>query len=137
MLEKLREELKKAGYSETRPRLTVFSALQGPKPKTMRELVESVDGVIDRASVYRTVTLFEDLGIVSRIQHGWKYRLELSDDFLPHHHHLTCTNCRRVISFDEPSMLETMIDEISTKHGFVPRNHCMEISGLCPQCAAG
>ena len=134
MLDKLQEELKKAGYSLTKPRQTVFGALQAPKPKTMRELVDSLDGVIDRASVYRTVALFETLGIVTRIQHGWKYRLELSDAYTPHHHHLTCQNCQRVISFDEPSNFEELVDRIATKHGFIPRAHNLEIFGLCTQC---
>ncbi len=136
MMEHLREELKRAGYSLTKPRLTVFSALQGTKPKTMRELVDSLEGVIDRASVYRTVTLYEDLGIVNRIQHGWKYRIELSDSFTPHHHHLTCTKCQRVVSFDEPAGFEAMVNGIMTEHKFVPKSHNLEMYGLCPECQA-
>lgn len=134
MIEQLQLELRNASYSLTKPRLTVFSALQGTRPKTMRELVGSLDGVIDRASVYRTVALFEKLGIVTRIQHGWKYRIELSDAYTPHHHHLTCVNCKRIISFDEPEGFGGLSDKISTDHGFLPRSHNLEIYGLCPEC---
>ena len=134
MLEQLREELKKSDYSLTKPRLTVFGALQGTKPKTMRELISSLEGVIDRASVYRTVTLFEELSIVKRIQHGWKYRIELSDAFTPHHHHLTCNQCQRVISFDEPAGFDETADKIATTNGFLPQSHSLEVYGICPQC---
>lgn len=134
MLPRLKEILTKKNYSLTRPRLTVFSALQGTKPKTMKELVDSVDGVIDRASVYRTVALFEDLGIINRIQHGWKYRIELSDDFTPHHHHLTCNNCQKVISFDEPGNFGALITKISTENNFFAVSHNLEIYGLCAEC---
>ncbi len=134
MLEQLQIELKNAGYSLTRPRLTVFSALQGTKPKTMHELIQSLDGVIDRASVYRTVGLYEELGIVNRIQHGWKYRVELSDAFTPHHHHLTCQNCQRVVSFDEPEGFERLVNAIASSNNFVPKTHNLEIYGLCPDC---
>ncbi len=134
MLEELEQNLKAAGYSITKPRLTVFGALQSTKPKTMRELVDSINGVIDRASVYRTVALFETLGIVTRIQHGWKYRLELSDRFTPHHHHLTCTVCHRVISFHEPDGFESVVARIATDHGFTVHNHGLEVYGVCPQC---
>jgi Fe2+ or Zn2+ uptake regulation protein len=134
MIDELREELKKAGYSLTRPRLTVFGDLQGTKPKTMNELITSLESIIDRASIYRTVALFEKLGIVNRIQHGWKYRIELSDAFTPHHHHLTCTSCQRVISFDEPEGFGQMADKIASINGFVPSHHNLEIYGLCPQC---
>lgn len=100
----------------------------------MQELVSSLEGVIDRASVYRTVSLFEELGIVNRIQQGWKYRLELSDSFLPHHHHMTCQNCKRVINFDEPAGFDDMVTGISAEHGFTPQSHSLEIFGRCAQC---
>lgn len=134
MLEQLSIELKNAGYSLTKPRLTVFSALQGTKPKTMRELVQSLDGVIDRASIYRTVKIFESLGIVTRIQHGWKYQLELSDAFTPHHHHLTCQRCQRVISFDEPDGFDDMLFDIANQHGYATTSHRLEIYGICGTC---
>ena len=134
MLEELKQELKKHGYSLTKPRLTVFSDLQGTKPKTMKELVVSLENVMDRASIYRTVALYEKLGIVNRIQHGWKYRIELSDAFTPHHHHLTCNKCQRVISFDEPEGFDQLTDSIAATNGFIPTSHNLEIYGICPQC---
>lgn len=134
MIEELRAELKKSGYSLTKPRLTVFSDLQGTKPKTMRELVNSLEDVMDRASIYRTVALYEKLGIVNRIQHGWKYKIELSDAYTPHHHHLTCTGCQRVISFDEPEGFDGMASSITVSNGFIPSGHNLELYGLCPEC---
>lgn len=134
MLDTLRTTLKDSGYSLTKPRLTVFGALQSPKPKTMNELVKEIGDVIDRASIYRTVKLYEQLGVVNRIQHGFKYRLELSDDYTPHHHHLTCQKCQRVVSFDEPAGLDELIHLVATTNGFVHQQHNLEIFGLCPQC---
>lgn len=134
MIPLLKDILSKNGYSLTKPRLTVFSALQGTKPKTMRELVDSLSDVIDRASVYRTVALYEKLGIITRIQHGWKYRIELSDNFTPHHHHLTCNDCHKVISFEEPDNFEAMIKTISVNNNFSATNHNLEIYGQCMAC---
>lgn len=134
MLDILQTTLKAAGFSLTKPRLTVFGALQSPKPKTMNELVKEIGDVIDRASVYRTVKLFEQLGVVNRIQHGFKYRLELSDDYTPHHHHLTCQKCQRVVSFDEPAGIDELINLVASTHGFVHQQHNLEIFGLCAQC---
>jgi Fe2+ or Zn2+ uptake regulation protein len=134
MIEQLRQQLKDAGYSLTKPRLTVFSALQGKKPKTMHELVVSLHGVINRASVYRTVTLFETLGIVKRIQYGWKYRVELTDIYTPHHHHISCATCLRVVSFHESTTFETLINETALNQGFLPKSHSLEIIGICQKC---
>jgi Fur family ferric uptake transcriptional regulator len=135
MIEQLKVQLRDAGYSLTKPRLTVFSALQGKKPKTMHELVASLDNVIDRASVYRTVTLFESLGIINRIQHGWKYRIELTDAYTPHHHHITCSVCNRMVSFHESEVFEELINAAALDQGFVPKSHSLEIVGLCQKCS--
>jgi Fe2+ or Zn2+ uptake regulation protein len=134
MIDKLRHKLQDTGYSLTKPRLTVFGALQSPTPHSMRELVVSLEGIVDRASIYRTVALFEELGIVVRVNQGWKYKLELSDEFTPHHHHLSCANCQRIISFDEPTELVTILNGLAAKHGFALSGHSLEIQGLCPEC---
>ncbi len=134
MNEKLAETLKKHGYSLTRPRQTVFAALQSGTPRSMRELTLDLSSVIDRASIYRTVALFEELGIVVRVQQGWKYKIELSDIFSPHHHHLTCTRCGRTMSFDEPEGIDQLLTAIAIEHGYTHDNHSLEISGVCAQC---
>lgn len=136
MQEKLAETLKKAGYSLTVPRKALFSALQSGTPRTMRELTFDLASIMDRASIYRTIDLFEELGIVVRVQQGWKYKIELSDIFSPHHHHITCINCNKIVSFDEPEGFESMVNALATSNGFVPKSHNLEISGLCPACQA-
>ncbi|HVV67402.1 MAG TPA: Fur family transcriptional regulator [Candidatus Saccharimonadales bacterium] len=132
-LPELRQYLKEQGYSLTKPRLAVFQALQGQEPQTMHELVVACRGT-DRASVYRTVALFEQIGIVQRLQIGWKYKLELTDTFSHHHHHLTCTKCGRVISFDESPALEEELQRIADDKKFKIQAHQLEIQGLCPAC---
>ena len=87
-IKQLHDVLAANGYSDTVPRRTVFSQLEHKKPQTMHELITALDGVIDRASIYRVVALFEKLDIVHRIHIGWKYKLELSQAFQGHHHHI-------------------------------------------------
>lgn len=134
MSDLLSSTLKTAGYSLTQPRLSVFTALQSGRPRSMNELLLDLSSVIDRASVYRTIDLFEKLGIVKRIQTGWKYKIELSDDFQPHHHHIICTNCNKIVSFDEPEGLDNLLDKIALKNGFTPKDHSLEITGICSNC---
>ncbi len=128
--------LKEAGYSLTVPRRYVFEMLQTASPLTMQELYSRLSGKVDRTSVYRIVTLFEKLGISQRIAQGWKYKVELTDAFIPHHHHFTCNSCGRVISFDEPEGLHTMLNEVGAQSGFTPETHTLEIQGLCSNCSA-
>lgn len=130
----LADSLKKAGQSLTNPRKVVFEALQNQEPQTMHRLIEAVGDQIDRASVYRTIALYERLGIVQRLQIGWKYKLELSDDFHHHHHHLTCLKCGRVIALVEDNELESKLIRLADNHKFDMQGHQLEIRGLCAEC---
>jgi len=124
--------LKKHGQSITHARVVVFEALLGQEPLSMHQLVARTEGV-DRASVYRAIDLFERLGIVQRLNTGWKYKLELTDIFAEHHHHLTCTKCGRTIAMNEDE-LEHMINAIADRHGLKPTAHQIEIQGICSNC---
>lgn len=133
-LEQLKITLKQHGQSLTKPRQVVFAALQGQEPQTMQQLVTACQGQIDRATVYRTTALFEQLGIIQRLQIGWKYQLELSDAFHHHHHHLTCLRCGTTIPFSEDTELEDKLKVIAKANNFQMSEHQLEIQGLCQNC---
>lgn len=102
----------------------------------MQELAARSRGKLDRASLYRTVALFERLGVVRRVYIGWKYKVELSDVFTHHHHHLSCRACGKIIAITEETEVEAFIGAISRRHGFRAAAHQLEITGICPGCAA-
>jgi Fur family ferric uptake transcriptional regulator len=130
----LRALLNKHGSSLTKPRKAVFELLWNQKPQSMQVLVGRAKNEIDRATVYRTVQLFAELGIIHRLNIGWKYKYELSDVFQGHHHHFHCTNCGTTFTLEPNPMLETMIDTVAAKSEFAPRGHQLEVYGLCPDC---
>lgn len=126
-------ELLKQGDSRiTKARLIVFEQLYDQEPLSMHELVQRSKGV-DRASVYRAVELFERLGIAQRLHIGWKYKIELTDRFAAHHHHLTCLGCGKTIPINERD-LERVIDELAALHNFTPTAHQIELQGYCTAC---
>lgn len=126
--------LKTNKYSLTNTRTVVFEALQHEEPLSMAELLSKLDGMVDRASLYRTITLFEQLGIVQRLQIGWKYKLELADDFNFHHHHIACKQCGLTLPVREDLTLEASIRTLAMEYGFTEVTHQLEIRGLCPSC---
>lgn len=132
--EALAAQLKDAGYSLTAPRRLVFETLQQKAPLTMQELYSRLKSQVNRTSVYRTFALFEQLGIAQRVAQGWKYKIELTDRFVPHHHHFTCLKCQRVTSFDEPELLDNMLSAVARHDGFQISSHTLEIEGLCASC---
>jgi Fe2+ or Zn2+ uptake regulation protein len=130
---KLEKLLKERGHSITRPRLAVFEILQKTtRPLSVAELARKLDK-IDRASVYRTVELFEAAGIMHRVWTGFKSRIELSEEFSDHHHHFTCISCRRIISF-ESQEIEDYLEELEAANEFKLTHHSVELSGYCKNC---
>jgi Fur family ferric uptake transcriptional regulator len=126
--------LKNNGYSVTKQRLAVFSMLDGREPLTMYELYDLAKGQLDKASLYRIIELFEKLGIVQRINIGWKYKIELSDKFSEHHHHLTCLRCNKIVAINEDA-LESFVTELSKTYSFTTLDHQIELQGYCSDCS--
>ncbi|HUC89243.1 MAG TPA: Fur family transcriptional regulator [Patescibacteria group bacterium] len=132
----LQKILKDNGYSMTQARQYVCELLWDKKPQSIHELAQKLDSKIDRASLYRTISLFERLGIVQRIYIGWKYKIELSDIFSHHHHHASCLQCGKIVAITEEDDIEKMINSLAAKHGFTAQNHLLEIRGYCHNCSA-
>lgn len=135
-LDQLKIVLKQNGQSLTAARVAVFSALQGEEPQSMHEVVLACAGSVNRASVYRIISLFERLGIVQKLQIGWKYKLELSGDFHHHHHHLTCSRCGVTTPLPENPDLEKQLEAMAGQQNFIMKGHQLEIQGLCNSCQA-
>lgn len=97
-------------------------------------MLKNSNNLFDRTSLYRTIDLFIKLGIAERINIGWKYKIELSDKFSHHHHHLTCINCHKIIDIPEESYFEDYINNLAKKNNFAITRHQIEIEGLCQNC---
>jgi Fur family ferric uptake transcriptional regulator len=101
---------------------------------TMHDLIARLNSKLDRASIYRAISLFEVLNIVQRLNIGWKYKIELTDKFAEHHHHLTCLKCGQVISINEGE-LEDFVHKSARINGFKVTAHQIEIQGYCSRCS--
>jgi len=132
---KLSKVLKPNGYSLTTPRLIVFKYLIGKEPVSVNTISQALTAHIDRASIYRTIGLFQSLNITQRHNIGWKYKVELSDMFAEHHHHFTCISCGTITPISEQT-LEQFIDTLAKQHGFLPTDHQVEVQGYCSKCSA-
>ena len=135
-INRFKQMLEESGYSRTNARLLIFKCLQSSKePLTLREIYMQLQTQIDRTSVYRNVELFELLGVVRRIQIGWKYKLELSEAYSTHHHHAVCSRCGAITSFEENKILKEGIVSLASDLQFSLAGHSLELQGICKQCA--
>jgi Fur family ferric uptake transcriptional regulator len=125
--------LKSHGHFMTKPRLRLFTILQEHSILTIPELIALLERH-DQATVYRNIKLFEELGVINRLRLGWNSKLELSDMFQHHHHHLTCISCGKVIALPEDELIEERIGTISRTNHFKAVDHQLEIRGLCTTC---
>lgn len=129
----IEQALKKHHVSLTKPRKHIYEVLGRSEPLTMQELIAALPQ-IDKTTVYRTIELFETLGIVQRLQIGWKYKLELSNAYQDHHHHITCVSCGQTVALPENDVIEEQLLTLARQAGFTPQDHQLEVRGLCPAC---
>jgi Fur family ferric uptake transcriptional regulator len=95
--------------------------------------VRSVDSRVGYATVYRTMKLLTESGVVQEHKFGDGFtRYELSDD--EHHHdHLICIECGKITEFEEP-LIEELQDRVAGRYGFLVRQHKHELYGVCAEC---
>ncbi len=120
----------------TPPRQRVFEVLEQHGPLPVAELLRRVNGEANRASVYRTIKLFEELEILHHLILGGRKVVELTDGFSHHHHHLTCIDCGKLQSVHD-EQLEAALQRLVETHGFDSHSHTIEVNGLCRNCTAG
>ena len=131
------EALKKHKLRITEPRKAIIRILVHKHgPYTAEEIYKKISKRgCDLATVYRSITSMEKLGIVKRCEFGdGLARYELADeDDLHHHHHVICTSCKKIEPL-EACELET-IDRFAQKKGFSNVSHNLEFFGTCARCA--
>ena len=87
---------------------------------------------ISLATVYRTLQLFKELGLVEERRLGQVYcHYEVKDS--PDHQHLVCRSCGNVIDFESP-LLSKLAEELKHEHGFNLTKIELYIEGYCQQC---
>ena len=80
-------------------------------------------------TVYRTLHLLSELGLVRRLDLGDGPRYELAED---HHHHLICEACGSVAEFDQCPLDLGRLPEVGGN--FEVHAHSLEVYGRCSSC---
>lgn len=87
-----------------------------------------IDGNISIATVYRTVKLFEEAGILERLEFG-DGRARYEDAERDHHDHLIDLHSGEVIEFVDEE-IEALQERIAAKLGYELRGHRLELYGV-------
>lgn len=133
----LNHELRAQGYRVTQPRRAVWDVLTGAQGHlTVEQVTDRIAAngyEVDLASVYRTLSLFEQLGIArtSRLGDTEAGRWEVMHP--DEHFHLVCESCGEV-DHHVGTLVHDIREHLDVGHGFEVRNVELVVSGLCSKC---
>ena len=129
--------LREAGHKLTNARLTVLNVLENNDghltSAEVLDQVEQLDSSIGRASVFRTLDLLTSLSIIrpTYMNSSMTPTYVLMPD--GHHHHIVCTNCNRIIEFENCG-LGAIAAELEERLHVKLTGHLLEFYGLCDKC---
>lgn len=133
-LENISLKLEARGYRVTPSRRAVIAAiLAQPGHFTIDDLVSRCRGA-GRATVFRTIRLLTEIGVVCRVlfeDGNMRYLVSQRG----HHHHVVCTGCGRVEDLDLCAITDAMRD-LSRATGYEIEGHWLELYGHCSECRA-
>ncbi|PIQ83584.1 MAG: transcriptional repressor [Candidatus Omnitrophica bacterium CG11_big_fil_rev_8_21_14_0_20_63_9] len=135
-LEQVEQQLKQQGVRLTAERRTVVRRALAFLHFTAEELVKDVhkaDSTIGRATIYRTLALLQDVGMIDK--HDFRYgppNYEVMSA-KSHHDHLMCVACGEIIEFQEPRV-EALQEEVVQRFGYHLVSHTHKLYGVCRTC---
>ena len=140
VVERFRAYLRDHNLPVTAQRLAIAEVVLGAQGHLSAEDVErelAVRGAaVGTATVYRTLEVLVRSGLVVARDFGEGFRRYEPARDEPHHEHLICDVCGRVVEFRE-ERLERMTMLTADAHGFVRGRHRLVIEGVCPDCQRG
>jgi Fur family ferric uptake transcriptional regulator len=91
---------------------------------------------VSRATVYRTLEHLVQGGLLERLSLGGRHSRFERKLGRRRHEHLTCVGCGKVTEFASPA-LDRLLEGICRRRRFSPRQHVLQVTGICRNCAAG
>jgi Fe2+ or Zn2+ uptake regulation protein len=127
--------LREKGIPLTRQRRLIWEHLSAAdRAATIPELADGLrDEGVGQATVYRTVTLLTELGLLTRVQ-GRRGEIGYTAVPIGHIHPLVCGLCRRVVRFDGDGDLGDLEGRLAKETGFSIYGHHLEVYGICADC---
>ncbi|MCK5923290.1 MAG: transcriptional repressor [Methylococcales bacterium] len=129
------DRLRNAGLRNTPQRQLILDSLcTMSSHASITQIYEDVHvnhPAIDRATVHRTMHLFESLGVVvsAEINHTTYWEIAGTTP----HHHLICRVWGHEAAL-EHKHFQTLTDHLLTEHGFAAEINHLTIDGVCKQC---
>lgn len=132
-----RDELRARGYRLTPQRELILAAVERLDHATPDEIFSAVSAessAINISTVYRTLEVLEELGLVRHLHLSDRAPTYHSVTAGPVHFHLSCRNCGHVISVEE-TQASPLVETLRAEFGFDPDVAHLTIFGVhTPRC---
>lgn len=129
--------LREHGHKLTRQRQAVLSVISHSPdhltPAAIYEKVRRQQPSIGLVTVYRTLAVLAELGLICEVHAGGNCRSYLLTRPSRHHHHLICSDCGAVVDFTDCD-LGDLEERLSHETGFEIEGHLLEFLGHCQSC---
>lgn len=136
--QKLVSMLSQNGFRVTRQRRAVLRAVAATHailtPTDIHERAREEDPAIGLVTVYRTLGILSDLGLICHVHREGKSQGYTLAPF-GHHHHMLCSGCGAVQDFIGCDLSE-LEERLSRETGFEIQGHLLQFNGRCQLCQA-
>ncbi|MCX6929267.1 MAG: transcriptional repressor [Verrucomicrobia bacterium] len=112
---------------------TVFSTEKHFTAEELLKWARRRDKSVSRATVYRTLPLLTESGLVREMDFGQDHKFyDPNYAAHPHHNHIICQDCGKIVEFESQKIAE-LEDEISRQLGFSVKAHRLQITATCEE----
>lgn len=129
--------LRHAGHKITPQRVviiqTVLESTELLTPSALYEKVRQADPQIGEVTVYRTLNILSDLGLVCMVNTGDNTHSYIGRP-AEHHGHLICSDCGKVVNFTGCDITD-LAQRLTTETGFTIYDHRLDFFGKCRECS--
>lgn len=126
---------KELGIKVTPQRIAIYKELastdQHPSTETIYKKIKDYYPNISLTTVYRTLETFEKLGLISVV--NVLYNAARYDANLDPHHHIVCTECKKVEDVYDESLNNLDISN-KTLGDYKVEGYSLLLSGVCTSC---
>ena len=133
--EELAERLRRVGQRVTPQRLVILGVFRPGEHLSADDVYARVAALlpaVNRSTVYRTLEVFRDRGLVSETDLGGGVRqFELLEG---RHHHLVCQACGAVLQLDD-DLVRPLREAIRDRYGFEAAIDHLALFGCCAECS--
>jgi len=137
-LENWKNALRQNGFRVTQPRLQVMGIVADSQiPLTPQQIYQrslDLDSPPGIASVYRTLEMLDDLGLIQQIhQPGGCHAICPAVE--GHKHLLICTNCGQMRVVEGNEAISEYISKVEDHTGYEVKEHWLQLFGICRDCS--